>query len=154
MRVLLTAALIALAGACSGTSRNPENPTGGGGETGPKKPPVRAQPGDIKFAPCAAAPCMYHAGSQDYHDCLNAQQGKCFQYGKSCIPADQCLVDPASGALRSCEQPGEGRCLKFGAACQPPGNCVLEPKERRYRTCEQLTDGKCARFGTPCQPKG
>jgi hypothetical protein len=157
MRLFLLAVLLASVGvgACSGGARAPDKPTGPAtGEKQPKtkKPPVSAAAGDITFAPCTVTPCMYHAGSRDYHDCLNVQQGKCFQYGKSCIPADRCMVDPQSGAVRACEQPSEGRCLRFGAACKPAKNCMLEPKERRYRTCEQLTDGKCARFGTPCQP--
>jgi hypothetical protein len=154
MRLPLLTAVLLLAGACSGPTRSTAQAgsLAGAGTIRPGKAAASPKLGDLSFAACTTPPCMYHAGSGDYHDCLIVQQGKCFQYGKSCVPNDHCMVDPQTGSLRACEQPLEGKCLRFSGACQPKGNCVLEPTERRYRICSQLIDGKCARFGAPCQP--
>jgi hypothetical protein len=94
--------------------------------------------------PCAVQACMYHAGADAYHLCLNSGAGTCFHYGRACAPSHQCMYDAGSASYRTCSQAGEGRCLAFGAACEPPGRCMFNRDDGMHHVCEQIEGGKRA----------
>lgn len=150
--IAITAPILLLAVACSGDP-GPKKPT-------PPRPandaadtnaPVRPPP-PVEGIACSAGPCMFHPGSGNYHECLNAAAGGCFQFGRRCFPADKCVPDGA-GVYRTCAKIGEGTCLQFATGtCEPARRCAFDPASASYKTCEQLDAGKCTRFGAPCQP--
>lgn len=107
----------------------------------------------LEGIPCAAQPCAYHAGRDGYFLCLDGAAGRCFHYGRSCTPADGCMLDAKSGTYRSCEQAVEGRCVRFGAACDPPERCMFDRSSGLYRTCTQGERGRCDGFGEVCGPR-
>jgi hypothetical protein len=111
-----------------------------------------SKPGAIGFAKCEAGPCMYHRGGNTYHECLSANAGMCFHYGRTCAPSDKCMLERASGTYKACAKLGECACLQFGAACEPKDGCMLDPKDNVYRTCESASAGTCQRFGAVCLP--
>lgn len=159
--VIAVSLALAIAG-CSGPSKKP--PKGpksdkaadaGAGHNKIGKAAVKpSKPGEIGFASCDAAPCMYHRGGGTYHECLSANAGMCFHYGRTCAPSDKCMLDKASGSYKSCSKLGEGECLSFGAACEPKHKCMLDAKDNVYRTCESASGGTCQRFGAVCLPPG
>jgi hypothetical protein len=102
---------------------------------------------------CAVPACMYHAGADAYHLCLNGGAGTCFHYGRPCAPSHQCMYDAGSASYRTCSRAGEGRCLAFGAACEPPERCMFNRDDGMHHVCEQIEGGKCARFGPLCDPR-
>lgn len=149
---LVAAAALGLAacpssGPKSKTTPDPKRSKSAGKTTDdPPRPPP-----PVEGIACEDGPCMIHPGTGDYHECLNAGAGTCYQYGRLCLPASGCVLD-ADGVYRKCLEPDEGRCDKLGDPCEPARRCAFDRAARRYRSCEKLEDGKCLSFGAPCQP--
>lgn len=151
MRAIAIALL--LCGACSAKSpeaKKPAPPKPGNDTASASGTPDRPPP-PVEGIACSAGPCMFHPGSGNYHECLNAAAGGCFQFGRRCFPADKCVPD-AAGVYRTCTKIGEGTCLELGDPCTPAKNCAFDPASSTYRTCDKLDAGKCASFGATCEP--
>lgn len=153
MRGLAAIAVALTLAACSGKSTGTKPPISKNppatNDAGPT--PLKRPPPPVEGVACSDGPCMFHPGSGNYHECLNAADGGCFQFGRRCFPSDKCVPD-ASGVLRTCTDVGEGQCLKFGAVCEPLRKCAFDAASGKYRTCDQLDAGKCAHFGAACEP--
>jgi hypothetical protein len=132
--------------------------TAGNREGGKRGKRSRREPANALKLPdtgvaCAVKVCMYHAGANAYHLCLNGGSGTCFHYGRSCTPSHQCMYDAGSASYRTCSRTGEGQCLAFGAACEPPERCMFNRGDGMHHLCEQIEGGKCVRFGPLCDPR-